>query len=218
MTKKFLFIDDHRVVRESFMKILSEPFKPVQVEEAANGQEAIAKIKKEHFDLVIMDVQMPETSAPDLVDFIINYSPGTKILMLSMAPEKIHARRFLNAGASGYISKQASLDEVTKAIEMVLRGRKYISERLTDSIISDSFDKKQTENPFNKLTRREFEVVTMLLQGKSVNDISRILHRSTSTIGTHKARLMEKLNVSNIVELMDVAAIHHLHEQGSRDC
>lgn len=110
MTKKFLFIDDHRVVRESFTKILSEPFKPVLVEQAANGEEAIAKIKKETFDLVIMDVQMPETSAPDLVDFIINYSPGTKILMLSMAPEKIHAKRFLNAGASGYISKEASLD------------------------------------------------------------------------------------------------------------
>ena len=108
----------------------------------------------------------------------VNYAPGTKILMLFMAPEKIHARPFIHAGAKGYISKQASLDEVTKAIEMVLRGRKYISERLTDSIISDSFDKKQTNNPFNKLSKREFEIVTLLLEGKSVSDISAILNRS----------------------------------------
>jgi len=210
MVKKFLFIDDHRVVRESFTKILSEPFKPVQVEQASNGEEAIAKIKKEHFDLIVMDVQMPETSTPDLVDFIISYSPGTKILMLSMAPETIYAKRFLNAGASGYISKEASLDEVIKAIELILQGRKYVSERLRDSIIKDSFGKNETSNPFNKLSNREFEIVSLLLQGKSVSDISSILHRSASTIGTHKARLMEKLNVSNLVELMDVAAVHNL--------
>jgi two-component system invasion response regulator UvrY len=210
MTKKFLFVDDHAVVRASFTKILSQPFQPVEVEEAANGDEAMAKVRKGNFDLVIMDVQMPQTNTVGLVEFIVNHSPSTKILMLSMAPEKVHARHYLKAGASGYISKQATLDEVTVAIDLILRGKKYISDSLADYIVKDSFEKKEKSNPFNKLSSRELEIVTLLLEGKSLTDISGILNISTSTIGTHKSRLMEKLNAANLIELKDIAAVHNV--------
>jgi len=211
MTRKFLFVDDHAVVRASFTKILTEPFNPVEVDEAGNGEEAIAKIKKEHFDLVLMDVQMPQTDTLGLVEYIINRSPGTKILMLSMAPENIHAQRYLKAGASGYISKQASLDEVITAIDLILLGKKYLSAALTDDILADSFvGKKGVSNPFKKLSRREFEIVTLLLQGTSLTDISTILNVAISTAGTHKSRLMEKLNVSNLMELKNIAMVYDL--------
>lgn len=141
--RRFLFVDDHAVVRSSFTKILSEPFKPVEVEEAGNGDEAIEKIKKTKFDLVIMDVQMPHTDTLGLVEFITNHSADTKILMLSMASEAVHAKRYLRAGANGYVSKQASLDEVTRAIDLILSGRNYISDTLADSIVRTTFGKKK---------------------------------------------------------------------------
>lgn len=208
--KRFLFVDDHAVVRSSLARILSEPFGQVEVEEAGNGGEAIEKIKMAVFDLVVMDVQMPNTDSLGLVEFISVYSPSTKILMLSMSSEIVHAKRYMKAGAKGYVSKQAPLDEVYKAMAIVLQGRKYISDALANSLLIESRGNTGVDNPFQKLSKREYEIVTMLLQGRSVTEISGLLNIANSTIGTYKARLFEKLHVKNLIELKDLASAYKL--------
>src|SRR5688572_12205258 len=151
--KAFLFIDDHAVVRASLAKVLSQPFFPVHVEEAANGEEAKERIKARSFDLIVMDVQMPGTQTLDLVSYITNVAPDTRILMLSMASEAIHAQRFLKAGARGFISKEAPFDKVIDAIHTVLSGKIYMSQHLTESIIG-SYSHNEPDNRFTKLSKR----------------------------------------------------------------
>ncbi|MES2432081.1 MAG: response regulator transcription factor [Bacteroidota bacterium] len=205
--RKFLFIDDHAVVRASFIKILSEPFNPVEVDEASNGAEAIEKVKAKKFDLVIMDIQMPDTDTLGLIEFIKTTSPRTKILMLSMIPENVHAKHYLKAGADGYASKQSPLDEVTKAMDLVLQGRKYVSDTLAEALLEETI---KNDNPFNTLSQKEYEIAMLLLQGKSITDMSKMLNVAMTTISTHKSRMFEKLKVANLMELKELSILHNL--------
>jgi two-component system invasion response regulator UvrY len=129
--------------------------------------------------------------------------------MFSMSAENIYAKRFMKAGAFGFISKEAPLEEITKAISVILGGKKYISEELAQKLAEDSFSGK-TSNPFNELSPREFEIVTLLLGEKTVTDISQLLNIQTSTVGTHKARLFEKLGVENLLQLKELATTYNL--------
>ena len=115
----------------------------------------------------------------------------------------------MKAGAYGFISKEAPLDEITKAINLILSGKKYISDSFAERLAEDSFSGK-SGNPFNELSPREFEIVNLLLEGKTVTDISHALNIQTSTVGTHKARLFDKLKVSNILELKELSLTYNL--------
>jgi len=207
--KKFLLVDDHVVVRSGIKILLSDIYNPCEIHEAMNGETAIAKLRELEFDLVILDIQMPNTDSLGLMEYIHITYPQAKVLMFSMSAENIYAKRFMKAGAYGFISKEAPMDEITKAISVILNGKKYISESLAEKLAEDSFSGK-TGNPFNELSPREFEIVTLLLEGKTVTDISHTLNIQTSTVGTHKARLFEKLGVTNILELKEMATTYNL--------
>ncbi len=144
-----------------------------------------------------------------LMEYIHIKYPAAKVLMFSMSAENIYAKRFMKAGAYGFISKEAPLEEITRAINMILNGKKYISDTLAEKLAEDSFSGK-TGNPFNDLSPREFEIVSLLLEGKTVTDISHTLNIQTSTVGTHKARLFDKLGVTNILELKELATTYNL--------
>ncbi|HMW26623.1 MAG TPA: response regulator transcription factor, partial [Ferruginibacter sp.] len=161
------------------------------------------------YDLVILDIQMPKTDTLGLMEYIHIKYPAAKVLMFSMSAENIYAKRFMKAGAYGFISKEAPLEEITRAINMILNGKKYISDTLAEKLAEDSFSGK-TGNPFNDLSPREFEIVSLLLEGKTVTDISHTLNIQTSTVGTHKARLFDKLGVTNILELKELATTYNL--------
>ena len=207
--KKFLLVDDHMVVRSGIKILLSEMYDPAEIHEAINGETALAKLKAKKFDLTILDIQMPNTDTLGLMDFIHNTYPDAKVLMFSMSAENIYAKRFMKAGAFGFISKDAPLEEITKAINLILSGKKYISETLAERLAEDSYSGK-SGNPFNVLSPREFEIVTLLLDGKTVTDISHTLNIQTSTVGTHKARLFDKLGVTNILGLKELATMYNL--------
>lgn len=207
--KKFLLVDDHTVVRSGIRGLLLEIFSPCEIYEAGNGDEAVEKMKQISFDFIMMDVQMPKTDSLGLVEFINIKYPGTKVLIFSMSPEKIYAKRFLKAGAKGFLSKEASLEEVKKAIGLVLNNRTYISEALAGSLVEDSYSSNPS-NPFEKLSAREFEIASLLLSGHTISDISKSLNLQVSTIGTHKARIFEKLSVSNLLELKDLSASYNM--------
>lgn len=207
--KKFLLVDDHMVVRSGIKILLSDIYNPSEIHEAVNGETAIEKLKAGDYDLIILDIQMPNTDTLGLMEYIHITYPNAKVLMFSMSAENIYAKRFMKAGAFGFISKEAPLEEITKAIHVILNGKKYISETLAESLAEDSFSGK-SGNPFNELSPREFEIVTLLLDGKTVTDISHTLNIQTSTVGTHKARLFDKLGVSNILELKEMATTYNL--------
>jgi two-component system invasion response regulator UvrY len=152
---------------------------------------------------------MPKTDSFGLMEYIHVKYPKAKVLVFSVSAENTYARRFMKAGAYGFVSKEAPLEEIIKAINLVLNDRKYISESLAYKIAEDSFAGR-SENPFNKLSPREFEIVSLLLGGQTVSDISQSLNIQTSTVGTHKARLFEKLSVTNILELKELATAYNV--------
>jgi len=207
--RKYLIIDDHVVIRTGIKFLLFEKYQPAEVYEASNGASAMEQLKSNNFDLLIMDIQMPNTDTLALMESIRQEYPGTKVLVYSMSAEKIYARRFIKAGAMGFLSKDAPMLEIIRAIDMILNNRKYISQELADMMADDSYTKKQS-NPFDNLSKREFEITKLLLSGQTLTEISQSLKIQTSTVGTHKQRLFEKLSVNNLLELKELATTYNL--------
>jgi len=140
--KRFLLVDDHVVVRSGIKILLSEMYDPAEIHEAMNGDTAAAKLKENQYDLILLDIQMPNTDTLGLMEYIHITYPDAKVLMFSMSAENIYAKRFMKAGAYGFISKEAPLEEITKAINVILNGKKYISETLAEKLAEDSFFRK----------------------------------------------------------------------------
>ncbi len=207
--KKFLLVDDHIVVRSGIKGLLAEIFNPSEIFEASDGDEAVEKLKEHKYDLIMMDIKMPKTDTLGLMEYIQIRYPDAKVLIFSMNTEHIYAKRFLKAGVKGFLSKEASLEEIKKAINIILNNRKYISETLAQSLAEDSFSDTPA-NPFEKLSGREFEIVQLLLSGVTVSEISKTLNLQVSTVGTHKSRLFEKLGVANILDLKELATTYNL--------
>ena len=205
-----LLVDDHSIVRTG-LKLLIHDFLPhSSIDEADSGASAMAKIKEKNYDLVVMDVNMPETDSFGTVENILAVKSGTKIIMFSMNAEEVYARRYLKIGAMGYLRKDAPNDEIEKAITTVLNNKTYVSPELTQKLLSEMKTKTESENPFDKLSAREFEIVQHLAQGHSVAEISKKLNVHTSTVGTHKARIFEKLHCHNIIDLTNLAKAHNV--------
>ncbi|MBC7507460.1 MAG: response regulator transcription factor [Ferruginibacter sp.] len=207
--KKFLIVDDHDVVRSGIKGLLIELFKPSEISEARDGETAVENLKHNQYDLIMMDIQMPKTDTLGLMEYIHIKYPDAKVLVFSMSAESIYAKRFLKAGAKGFLSKDAPLDEIKKAINLVLNNRKYISDSLASALAEESISDTPS-NPFNQLSPREFEIVSLLLTGQTISEISKLLNLQVSTIGTHKARLFDKLHVSNLLQLKEMATSYNL--------
>ncbi len=207
--KNFLLIDDHIVVRSGIRTLLQQSFEDVEVHEAANGETAMEEFGKRSYDLVMLDIQMPKTDSLQLMQNIIKLYPQTKVLVFSMSSENVHAKRFLKAGARGFISKESPLEEILKAVTQILENRRYISDSLASVLANESFDTK-SDNPFSKLSAREFEIANLLLAGQTISSISASIKIQVSTVGTHKARMFEKLGVTNLLELKEMANAHNL--------
>lgn len=205
-----LLVDDHSIVRTG-LKLLINDFLPhTKIDEANDGESALQKVKQTNYDLVVMDVNMPHTDSFGTLQAILTVKPETKVIMFSMNAEEVYAKRYLAMGAVGYVRKDAPNEEIEKAINTVLNDKTYISPSLTQKIFSGLHSKKETENPFDKLSSREFEVVKHLSKGDSVGEISKKLNVHTSTVGTYKSRIFEKLHVHNVIELTNLARAHDL--------
>jgi len=201
--KKFLLVDDHEIVRLGVKAVVESLFAPCHVYEAIDEKSALIRLKEKNHDLVIMDVHMPDTNIFRLLEHIKLNFPATRILVFSMSAERIYAKKFMAAGALGYVPKNAGLPELRKAIEAALNNRKYISPEFADQLAMDFTN--QTVNPFHSLTPKEFEISSLLMAGESVSAISKTLHISSSTVGTHKAKILHKLHAKNMVELCEMA-------------
>lgn len=205
--KKFLIVDDHEIVRKGVKQILSELYFPCTIYEAHNEESALQHLKEQAFQLVLLDVQLPDTNPLNLVEFIRISQPEAKVLIFSMGAENIYAKRFLKAGAMGFVSKKSGLEELKKGIDLALNNRRYISDALAELLATES-DKNHLGNPFERLTAREMEIANLLINGKSVSEIGEQLHLSVSTVGTHKARLFDKLGIENLAQLIELNRVY----------
>jgi DNA-binding NarL/FixJ family response regulator len=205
-----LLVDDHAIVRTGLKLVIENYIPHCTIDEAIDGDTAFEKIKHSDYDLVIMDVSMPNTDSFGIVNSILSFKPGTKIMMFSMNAEEIYAKRYLKMGAVGYLRKDSPGNEIKRAIETVLNNKIYISPELNEKLLSDLHSNRSVENPFEKLSPREFEIVQHLVLGESVSEISHKLNLHSSTIGTHKARIFEKLQCHNIIDLNKLAKMHNI--------
>ena len=204
-----LLVDDHYIVKTG-LKLIIESFLPdSKIDEADDGDSCFEKIKNNDYDLLILDVNMPNTDSFVLVSKILALKPEMKILMFSMKDEEVYARRYLKMGARGYLKKDEPEAEIKRAIKTVLNNKKYISPGLSRIFIED-LNSRNSENPFDSLSPREFEIVQHLIRGEPVAEICKKLTLHSSTVGTHKARIFEKLSCSNIIDLNLLAKAYNI--------
>jgi DNA-binding NarL/FixJ family response regulator len=205
--KRFLLVDDHAIVRLALNTILKDTYTNAIVQESADGIDIIERLTATSYDLIIMDIQMPNCETLWLINYIhVNY-PAIPVLIFSMSPENIYALRVLKAGAKGFVSKASSMEELKKAIDLALNGKRYISQAIAEMVSLQTF--KKSDTPFAFLSLRELQISALLLAGNTGNEISKILSIGYSTVGTHKGRIYQKLNVSNLVELKELSNIYH---------
>ncbi len=196
-----LIADDHAVVREGLKQILAELEDSVSLAEASHGQEVLEKILKDRFDIILLDISMPDMNGLDILKQIKNETPDTAVLILSMYPEEQYAVRALKAGASGYLTKESAPEELIQAIQRIATGRKYITPSLAEKLAYD-FD-KDFEKPLHEiLSDREFQVMRLLAVGKTVKEIGKELFLSIKTVSTYRTRILEKMEFKNNAELI----------------
>ena len=202
--KKILIADDHVIVRTGLMLLIKEDVGQVEIDECRDGEGTRKKIQTNEYDLVILDISMPFTDSFALLNDIFALRPGQKILILTMSREDVYAKRFLKLGVKGFINKEADRSEIRKAIVSILNNKRYLSSRMHDTLSSEMLD-DITPNPFETLSPRELEIMNYLLEGKQTSEIASMLFLHISTVSTHKTNLMQKLGVSNIIELSKMA-------------
>jgi two-component system invasion response regulator UvrY len=204
-----LLADDHAIIRKGLKILIGNSISHSIIDEAGDGDSAFEKIKEKDYQLIILDVNMPRTDSFGLVSNIIAIRPKANILMFSMNAEDIYAKKYLRLGAKGYLTKESPDTEIKIALENVINGKRYISASLQQLFAEEALG-KQITNPFNILSPREFEIILHLLRGESVVEICNALNLQTSTVGTHKARIFEKLQSNNIIDINNMAKVHNI--------
>lgn len=206
---KILIADDHAVVRKGLKQILAETSDIIATDEAINGQEVLEKIRKNDYDIVMLDISMPGRNGLDILKQVKNEKPEMSVLILSMHPEEQYAVRALKAGASGYLTKDSAPDELILAIRKISQGRKYITSSLAERLAF--YLEVDSEKPLHEaLSDREYEVMRMIASGKTVREIAEELFLSIKTISTYRSRILEKMGMKNNTELVHYALKNRL--------
>jgi len=201
---RVLIADDHKIVRDGLKGILAATADIQVAAEAAGGDEALALVRANDYDVALVDMSMPGLSGIDLVKRLRAEKPKLRLLVLSMHGEHQYAARALKAGASGYLTKDSASEQLLGAIRKVAAGGVHISEAAAASIVS------QQKASHEALSDREFEVMRLLVEGLGPTEIGERLHLSVKTVSTHKTRILEKLGLGSTAELVRYAMEHKL--------
>jgi two-component system, NarL family, invasion response regulator UvrY len=197
---RIMIADDHEIVRAGFAQFIADQGDMQVTGEAASGDEAIALIRRDEYDVVLLDISMPDKNGIDCLRVIRQTHPALPVLMLSGFPEEHYAVNMLRSGASGYISKNAPPEELIRAIRVVARGKRYLSETAADLVsteLANPTDKKLHET----LSEREFQIFHKLASGQSPTGIAGELHLSVKTVSTYRSRILEKMNLKTNADL-----------------
>jgi two-component system, NarL family, invasion response regulator UvrY len=205
---RILIADDHPVVRRGLKQTLVEMPDAITVDEATDGIEALNKARAGNYDIIILDIAMPGENGIEVLERIKVEKPNLPVLVLSMYPEEQFAVRALKTGASGYLTKGSTPDELVSAIQKVLSGGKYVSSSLAEQLASLL---QQAELlPHESLSNREFQVMRLIASGKTATEITKELFLSIKTVSTYRSRILKKMGMKNNVELARYAEKHNL--------
>lgn len=199
-----LIADDHAVVRAGLKQFLDEDSNIVEVGEAATGNETLDQLRAKDWDLVLLDINMPDRSGIDVLRHIRSGFPRVRVLVLSGLPERQYALNVLRAGASGYLAKDAAADELMRAVHTVLNGRRYVSASLAELLVED-LDGDHDKPLHDSLSAREFQIFCKLAAGRGVSEIANELSLSVKTVSTYRTRILEKMKFTTNADLTSYA-------------
>lgn len=199
-TIRILIADDHEIVRAGFTQFITEQGDMEVAGEAASGDEVIAKVRAGEYDVVLLDISMPDKNGIDCLRIIRQSKPDLPILILSGYPEEHYAVNMLRSGASGYISKNAPPEELIRAIRIVARGKRYLSETAAD-LVSAELERPNDKKLHETLSEREFQIFRKLAAGQSPTHIAGELNLSVKTVSTYRSRVLEKMNLKTNADL-----------------
>lgn len=208
---RVLIADDHAILRQGLRKIICETQDMEVGGEAETGLQAVTQAREKRFDVVVLDVTMPDRSGLDTLKQLKREQPKLAVLMLSMHPEEHYALRSLKAGASGYLNKQSAPAQLVTAIRQVASGRRYVSAALAEEL-ADTFAGGTGRPPHETLSQREFETLRLIASGKKPSAIAKEMSLSIKTVSVYRSRLLEKLKLHSNAELTRYALQNRLVE------
>ena len=206
---RILIADDHAVVRRGLKEILAEEFNKARFGEAESGAETIQQVRQGDWDVLILDISMPDRGGLEVLKDVKAIRPKLPVLVLSVHPEDEYAVRTLRAGAAGYLTKETAPDKLVEAVNKAVIGGQYISVSLGERL-ADDVRKGRDGLPHEALSDREYEVVCMIASGKLVSEIAEELSLSVKTVSTYRTRALEKMGIKSNAALMRYAIDHKL--------
>jgi DNA-binding NarL/FixJ family response regulator len=208
---KVLIADDHAIVREGLKQIILDTFGDGTIRQAGTGQAALEAVRAEPWDLLILDLNMPDKDGLEVLKDALALRPRLLVIVLSFHPEDQYAVRAFRAGARAYLSKETAPDQLVAAIKTVLAGRKYVSAALAERLVGD-LTGEAGRALHEALSDRELQVLRLLGSGKTVSEIADQICLSVKTVSTYRARLLEKLRLTTTAQLIRYALHHKLVE------
>ncbi len=202
--RRVLIVDDHVLTRMGLAQFVTSLFAPVQVEEAESASQALGLVRQGHWDLVLLDLDLPDRNGLDILADIRHADPALAVLMVSGSADAEMALRAMQAGACGFLEKSAPPDELRKALAAAMAGTRYISGGMSGKLALHALDRAD-QAPEGKLSDREFEVLRHLGTGKTVSEVAATLSLSVKTVSTYRARLLEKLQLHSTSDLVRYA-------------
>jgi len=206
---RILCVDDHQVVRDGVRRIFDDKNIPVEIGEASDAAQAKRLANRQEWDIAVLDISLGGKSGLEVLKEIKQLRPRLPVLMFSMHSEEVYARRAINAGAQGYITKGSSSEELFAAINRIASGGRYITPALAERIV---FTANAERLPHENLSDREYEVMLLIARGKSNKEISEALGIDSRTVTTHRRRVLDKMSLNADFELNEYARVNRLLE------
>jgi DNA-binding NarL/FixJ family response regulator len=207
---RILIADDHTIVRQGVSRVISSSADLQLAGEAKDAEELLTKLQQLPVDLILTDMSMPGPGGVELIRLLKQQYPNLPVLVMSMHSERQIAAQAIKAGASGYLTKDCEPETLLQAIRLCAGGNHYISSELASLLLFGADDHDNTSLPHQELSERELQIFLLLANGKTVTDIAKELFISSKTVSTHKHRLMQKLSVDSLSELIRYALKHSL--------
>jgi DNA-binding NarL/FixJ family response regulator len=211
-TAHILIVDDHAIIRRGLRFIIESNFQNCIIDGAEDIKGLIQKLSENRYTHLILDLQLEDGNSINQFLEIREKYPDLLVMVYTMSPEEIFGKRLMQMGAAGFLTKQSSEEEVIKALHLFLGGRKYVSERIHELMKNEKPGASARKNPFEDLSDREMAVVFNLLKGKGVKEIAAELNLKSTTVATYKARIFDKMGVTNILELHQLSQLFHFAE------
>jgi two-component system invasion response regulator UvrY len=204
VTARVLIADDHAVVRAGLRQLLSDDNQIGEIGEAGTGQQTLERLREKPWELLILDIGMPDRSGMDILRHVRSGYPDTRVLILSGFPERQYAINMLRAGAHGFLGKESAPDDLIKAVHVILAGRRYLSPTMSELLLSE-IDNGNDRPIHQQLSKREFQIFCKLASGSSVSDIAKELCLSVKTVSTYRSRVLEKMHFKTNADITSYA-------------